>query len=71
MKVANEYSKENKRIDEAVRKEKKDWIGTQFEEVETCLNKNNSKKAYQLVKELNSEKQVGKCLTEEHDILCR
>ena len=44
------------------------------------LNKFNSKKAYQLVKDLTSEKQgrsttiqdkSGKCLTEEQDILSR
>ena len=47
----------------------------QCEEIETCQNKNNSKRAYQLVKDLTSEKQgtcrsstiqdkSGKCLTE-------
>ena len=50
------------------------------EEIETCLNKNNSKRAYQLVKDLTSEKQgrsstiqdkSGKCLTEEKEILSR
>ena len=58
----------------AVRKAKEDWIGAQCEEIETCLNKNNNKRAYQLVKDLISEKQgrsstiqekSGKCLTEE------
>ena len=42
-----------------------------------CLNKNNSKRAYQLVKDLTSEKQgrsstiqgkSGKCLTDENVI---
>ena len=46
----------------------------------SCLNKNNSKRAYQLVKDLTSEKQgrsstiqdkSGKCLTEEKEILSR
>ena len=55
-------------------------IGTQCEEIETCLNKNNSKRAYHLVKDLTSEKQgrpskiqdrSGKCLTEEQEILSR
>ena len=50
------------------------------EEIETCLNKNNSKRAYQLVKDLTSKKQgrsstiqekSGKCLTEEKEILSR
>ena len=49
-------------------------------EIETCLNKNNSKRAYQLVKDQTSEKQgrsstiqdsSGKCLTEEQEILSR
>ena len=43
-----------------VKKAKEDWIGAQCEEVETCLNKKkkkkNSKRAYQLVKDLSSEK---------------
>ena len=71
--------KANRRIQKAVKKEKKDWIGAQCKEIETCLNKNNSKRAYQLVKELTSEKQgvlnyqrqAGKCLTEENEILSR
>ena len=40
-----------------MKKAKEEWIGAQCEEIETCLNKNNSKKAYQLVKDLTSEKQ--------------
>ena len=59
---------------------KEDWIGAQCEEIETCLNKNNSKREYQLVKNLTSEKQgrsstiqdkSGKCFTEEKEILSR
>ena len=40
-----------------MKKAKEDWIDAQCEEIETCLNKNNSKTAYQLVKDLTSEKQ--------------
>ena len=47
----------NRRIQKAVKKAKEDWIGAQCEMIETCLNKNNSKRAYQLVKDLTSEKQ--------------
>ena len=63
-----------------MKKAKEDWIDAQCEEIETCLNKNNSKRAYQLVKDLTSEKQgrssaiqdkSGKCLTEEKEILSR
>ena len=50
---------------------KETWIQGQSQEVEACLRKNNSKKAYQLVKDLTTEKQgktttiqdkSGKCL---------
>ena len=50
---------------------------SQYQEVEACLRKNNSEKAYQLVKDLTTEKQgksttiqdkSGKCLTEENEI---
>ena len=77
---AKEYREANRRIQKAVKKAKEDWIGAQCEEFETCLNKNNSKRAYQLVKDLTSEKQgrsstiqdkSGKCLTEEKEILSR
>ena len=77
---AKEYREANKRIQKAVKKAKKDWIGAQCEEIQTCLNKNYSKRAYHLVKDLTSEKQgrsstiqdkSGKCLTEEKEILRR
>ena len=63
-----------------MKKAKEDWIGAQCEEIETCLKKNNSMRAHQLVKGLTSEKQgrsstiqdkSGKCLTEEKEILSR
>ena len=41
---------------------KETWIQSQFQEVEACLRKNNSKKPYQLVKDLTTEKQ-GKSTT--------
>ena len=44
---AKEYREANRRIQKAVKKAKEDWIGTQCEEIETCLNKTNSKRAYQ------------------------
>ena len=77
---AKEYREANRRVQKAVKKAKEDWIGAQCEEIETCLNKNNNKRAYQLVKDLTSEKQgrsstiqdkSGKCLTEEKEILSR
>ena len=77
---AKEYRAANKRIQKAVKKAYGDWIGVQCEEIETCLNKNHSKRAHQLVKDLTSEKQgrsptiqnrSGKCHTEEKEILSR
>ena len=56
---AKEYREANRRIQNAVKKAKEDWIGAQCEEIETCPNKNNSKRAYQLVKDLTSENRVG------------
>ena len=67
-----EYREAHRRVQKAVKKAREDWIGAQCEEIVTCLNKNNSKRAYQLVKDLTSEKQgrsstiqdkSGKCLT--------
>ena len=49
---AREYRKANKRIQKAVKTDKEDWIGAQCEEIVTCLNKNNSKRPYQLVTDL-------------------
>ena len=77
---AIEYRKTNKSVQKALMKAAEDWIDTQCKETGACLNKNNSKKAYQLVKNLTSEKQgrsttiqdkSGKCLTDEQEILSR
>ena len=63
-----------------MRKAKETWIEEQCQGIEENLQKNNSKKAYQLAKELTSSKQwrtttiqdkAGNCLTEEQDILKR
>ena len=40
-----------------MQKAKEDWIGAPCEETEKCLDRNISKTAYQLVKDLTSEKQ--------------
>ena len=56
------------------------WIESQCQELEACLREENSKKAYQLVKDLTTEKEgksttiqdkPGKCLTKEPEILNR
>ena len=76
----SKYRKANKRVQKALKKAIEDWIDTQCKEIDACLNKNNGKKAYQLVKDLTSEKQgrsttiqdnSGKCLTEEQEIVSR
>ena len=77
---AKEYKDANSSIQVAVKKAKEDWIGTHCKEIETCLNNNYSKRAYQLVKDLTSEKQgrsstiqdrSGKYLTKGQAILSR
>ena len=61
-----------------MRKAKETWIEEQGQGIEKNLQKNNSNKAYQLVKELTTSKQgrtttikdkAGKCLTEEQYIV--
>ena len=69
-KGAKEYREANMMIQKAGKKAKEDWIGAQCEEIETCLNRNNSNRAIQLVKDLTLQKH-GKCLTEEKEILSR
>ena len=57
---------------------KENWIGEQRSEIEENLRKNDSKRAYQLVKDLTTVKQgkattvqdcSGKCLTEKRQML--
>ena len=61
-------------------KARENWIGEQCSEIEENLRRNNSKRAYQLVKDLTAVKEgkattihycSGKCLTEEREILNR
>ena len=75
------YREANQQVKKkSVRKAKETWIEEQSQSIEENLQKNNSKKACQLVKQLASSKQgrtttiqdkTGKCLTEEQDILKR
>lgn len=74
---ARQYREINQQIKKGMIKAKKTWIEEQCQDIEGNLKKNNSKKAYQLVKDLTSIKQgrtntiqnkEGKCLTEEQDI---
>ena len=63
-----------------MKKAKENWKGEQCSKIEENLRKNNSKRAYQLVKDLATVKQgnattvqdrSGKCPTEERQILNR
>ena len=63
-----------------IKKAKENWIGELCNEIEENMRKNNSKRAYQLVKDLTTVKQgkattildrSGKCLTEERQTLNR
>ena len=64
-------------IKKCTKKAKENWIGEECSEIEENLRKNNSKRAYQLVKDFTTVKQgkvstvqdrSGKCLTEERQI---
>jgi len=77
---AEQYRAINQQVKKGMKRAKESWIQEQCENIEENLKKNNSKKAYQLVKDLTSMKQgrtttiqdkAGKCLTEEQDILQR
>ena len=47
----------NNNIKRCVKKAKENWIGEQCSEIDENLRKNNSKRAYQLVKDLITVKQ--------------
>lgn len=77
---AVEYREINKNVRKSLKKAKEDWIGQQCTEIESSLSKNNSKKAFQIVKDLTRKKQPrvstiqdenGTCLTEANDIAKR
>ena len=68
---AKDYRVIKRKIRTEMKMAKETWIQGQCQEVEACLKKNNSKKAYQLVNDLTIEKQgksttiqdkSGKCL---------
>ena len=71
---SEKYKEVNNNIKRCKKKAKENWIREQCSEIQENLRKNNSKKAYQLVKDLTTVKQgkattvhdrSGKCLTEE------
>ena len=55
---AKEYRAINQDVKKAMKKAKENWIAEQCQSIEDNLKKNNSKKAYQLVKDLTSTKKV-------------
>ena len=74
------YREAKQQVKKAREKAKETWIEEQCQGIEENVQKNNTKKAYQLVKKLTCLKQGGtttiqdkawKCLTEEQDILKR
>ena len=77
---ARRYNETNRKIKKAMEKAKENWIEEQCQEIDSNLTQNNSKKAYQIVKDLTTTKKgrantiqdkSGKSLTEEQEILCR
>ena len=77
---SEKYKEVNNNIRRCTKRAKENWVGEQCSETEENLRKNNSKRAYQLVKDLTTMKQgkattvqdrSGKCLTEEREILNR
>ena len=77
---SEKYKEVNKNIKRCMKKAKENCIGEQCSETEESLRKNNSKRAYQMVKDLNTVIQgkattvqdlSGKCLIEERQILNR
>ena len=51
---AAKYKEVNNNIKRCVKRAKENWVGQQCSEIEENLRKNNSKRAYQLVKDLTT-----------------
>ena len=77
---SEKYKEVNNNIKRCMKKAKEQWTGERCSENEENMRRNNSKRAYQLVKDLTTVKQEkattvhdrsGKCLTEERQILNR
>ena len=54
---ARKYRAINQEIKKSIKKTKESWIDVQCQDIEDNIRKNDSKKAYQLVKTLTSPKQ--------------
>lgn len=77
---AIKYREINTSIRKSMKEAREKWIEDQCTEIEECINSNNSKKAFQVVKDLTKKKtakvssiqdEAGNCLTEEKDIINR
>ena len=75
---SEKYKEVNDNIKRCMKKAEENWIGEECSEIEENLRRNNSKRAYQLVKDLTNVKQgkattvqdrSEKCLTKERQIL--
>ena len=51
------YRADNQEIKKGMKKAKENWTGEQCQNINDCLKKNNSKKAYKLVQDLTGTKQ--------------
>ena len=58
-------------VKENMKKAKEAWVEEQCRDIEDNLIRNNSKKAYQVVKDLTSTRKKYNCLTTVQDILKR
>ena len=75
-----QYKAANQEVKKSMKKAKENWIETQCQDIKNSLKGNNSRKAYQLVKDLTTTKQGrstaiqdkdGNCLTEDQDVIKR
>ena len=64
---SEKYTEVNNSMKRCKKKARENWVEEQCSEIEENLRKNNSKRVYQLVKDLTTVKQdrLAKCLTEE------
>ena len=66
---SEKYKEVNNNIKKCTKKARENWIGEQCSETEENLRKNNSKRAYQLVKDLANVKH-GKATTTRVELVC-
>ena len=61
----------NQEIKKGMKKAMENWIGEQCQNIDDCLKKNNSKRAYKQERTTTIQDKGGTCLTENEDILKR